>query len=179
MLLDEKLIGIVGQENFTNQLEELVPYSYDASMNVHRPDAAVWPESTEQVSKIVDLANRFKIPVVPRGAGTSLSGGVIPIRGGIIIDLSRMNRILEIALKTALPVFRRVWSVTISTENWRSGVLSFLQTLQAAAFPRLEEMLQPTLEESKGRSTERREIMSWGFRSFCQPERSCIPAPIR
>ena len=95
----EKLIEIVGAENFTDQLEELVPYSYDASMNVHRPDAAVWPESTEQVAEIVKFANEYKIPVVPRGAGTSLSGGVIPIKGGIILDLSRMNRILEISIE--------------------------------------------------------------------------------
>ena len=95
----EKLIEIVGRENFTDQLEELVPYSYDASMNVHRPDAAVWPESTEQVAKIVRFANEHRIPVVPRGAGTSLSGGVIPIRGGIIVDLSKMNRILEISIE--------------------------------------------------------------------------------
>ncbi len=95
----EELVEIVGRDNFTNQLEELVPYSYDASMNVHRPDAAVWPESTEQVAAIVKLANDSKIPIVPRGAGTSLSGGVIPIQGGIIIDLSRMNRILEISIE--------------------------------------------------------------------------------
>jgi glycolate oxidase len=95
----QKLIEIVGEGNFTDKLEELVPYSYDASMNVHRPDAAVWPESTEQVSEIVKFANEFKIPVVPRGAGTSLSGGVIPIHGGIIIDLSKMNRILEISIE--------------------------------------------------------------------------------
>ena len=99
MFLKEKLIEIVGVGNFTDQLEELVPYSYDASMNVHRPDAAVWPESTEQVAEIVKFANAYKIPVVPRGAGTSLSGGVIPIRGGIIIDLSRMNQILEISVE--------------------------------------------------------------------------------
>jgi glycolate oxidase len=93
------LIEIVGEDNFTDQLEELVPYSYDASMNVHRPDAAVWPESTEQVSKIVEFANEHKLPVIPRGAGTSLSGGVVPIRGGIIIDHSRMNRILEMSVE--------------------------------------------------------------------------------
>ena len=99
MFPKQKLIEIVGAGNFTDQLEELVPYSYDASMNVHRPDAAVWPESTEQVAEIVKFANAYKIPVVPRGAGTSLSGGVIPIRGGIIIDLSRMNQILEISVE--------------------------------------------------------------------------------
>lgn len=94
-----RLIEIVGEENFTDQLEELVPYSYDASMNVHRPNAAVWPETTEQVSEIVKFANEHKIPVVPRGAGTSLSGGAIPIHGGIIIDLSKMNRILEMSIE--------------------------------------------------------------------------------
>lgn len=94
-----KLIEIVGKDNFTDQLEELVPYSYDASMNVHRPDAAVWPVSTEQVAAIVKFANEHKIPVVPRGAGTSLSGATVPIKGGIIIDLSRMNRILEMSIE--------------------------------------------------------------------------------
>ena len=96
----EALIEIVGRENFTDQLEELVPYSYDASMNVHRPHAAVWPGTTEQVSQIVKFANEHKIPVVPRGAGTSLSGGAVPIRGGIIIDLSKMNKILEISIES-------------------------------------------------------------------------------
>jgi glycolate oxidase len=93
------LIEIVGEENFTDTLEELVPYSYDASVNVQRPNGVVWPESTEQVSQIVAFANEQKIPVVPRGSGTSLSGGVIAINGGIIIDLSRMNRILEISIE--------------------------------------------------------------------------------
>ncbi len=97
--MTRKLIEIVGKENFTDQLEELVPYSYDASMNVHRPDAVVLPESTEQISEIVKFANEQNIPVIPRGAGTSLSGGVIPIKGGMIIDLSRMNRILEISIE--------------------------------------------------------------------------------
>jgi glycolate oxidase len=99
MSVVRKLKEIVGEGNFTDQLEELVPYSYDASMNVHRPDAAVWPESTEQVVGIVKFANEHKIPVVPRGAGTSLSGGTVPIKGGIIIDLSRMNRILEVSIE--------------------------------------------------------------------------------
>ncbi|NWG01801.1 MAG: FAD-binding protein [Syntrophaceae bacterium] len=68
-------------------------------MNVHRPDGVVWPETTEQVVEIVRFANEYKVPIVPRGAGTSLSGGVIPIKGGIVMDLSRMNRILEISIE--------------------------------------------------------------------------------
>src|SRR4030042_571922 len=98
MFPKQKLIEIVGAGNFTDQLEELVPYSYDASMNVHRPDAAVWPESTEQIAEIVKFANEYKIPVVPRGAGTSLSGGVIPIRGGIIVDFYKMSLIFQISI---------------------------------------------------------------------------------
>jgi glycolate oxidase len=94
-----RLIELVGEENYTDVLEDLVPYSYDASVNVHRPDCVVWPESTEQVSEIVKFANDQRIPLVPRGAGTSLSGGVIPINGGIIIDLSRMNRILDVKIE--------------------------------------------------------------------------------
>lgn len=99
MLEKQKFVEIVGTENFTDQLEELVPYSYDASMNVHRPEGVVWPETVEQIVKIVTLANEKKIPLIPRGAGTSLSGGVIPIQGGIVIDLSKMNRILEISIE--------------------------------------------------------------------------------
>jgi glycolate oxidase len=95
----QKLIEIVGAENFTDQLEELVPYSYDASMNSHRPGAAVWPTSAEQIVEIVNFANENRIPIVPRGAGTSLSGGAVPIQGGIIVDLCRMNRILEISFE--------------------------------------------------------------------------------
>ena len=95
----QKLIEIVGKDHFTDQLEELVPYSYDASMNVHRPEAVVWPESTEQVAEIVKFANEHKVPVVPRGAGTSLSGATVPIKGGLVIDLSRMNRILEMSIQ--------------------------------------------------------------------------------
>ncbi len=95
-----QLAEIVGAENYTDQIEELVPYGYDASMNVHRPDAAVLPESTEQISRIVTFANDRKMPVIPRGAGTSLSGGAVPINGGIIIDLSRMNHILEVSIES-------------------------------------------------------------------------------
>ena len=94
-----KLIELVGEENYTDVLEDLVPYSYDASVNVNRPDCAVWPDSIEQISEIVKFANDRGIPLVPRGAGTSLSGGVIPINGGIIIDLSRMNRILDVKIE--------------------------------------------------------------------------------
>ena len=60
------LIGIVGEKNFTDNLIDLVSYSYDASEHRHRPFCAVWGETAEQVSEIMQLANREKIPIIPR-----------------------------------------------------------------------------------------------------------------
>jgi len=98
------LIEIVGKENVTDDLIELIPYAYDASDHDHRPDAAVWPLSTEQISKILNLANEHYFPLTPRGAGTSLTGSAVPISGGLVLDLSRMNKILDICIPDRLVV---------------------------------------------------------------------------
>ncbi|MFH1124282.1 MAG: FAD-linked oxidase C-terminal domain-containing protein [Pseudomonadota bacterium] len=92
------LIDIVGQENFSDLLIDLVSYGSDASDHDHRPEAAVWPTTSEQVSTILRLANQHRFPVVPRGAGTGLAGGAIPVRGGLVLDLCRMNRILAVRI---------------------------------------------------------------------------------
>ncbi len=102
--LKDALIGIVGAENYTDQLVDLVSYSYDASTYRHRPDCAVWVRTTDQVSRILGLANKEGIPVVPRGAGTGLCGLAVPARGGIVIDLTPMNRILSIRVPDRLVV---------------------------------------------------------------------------
>lgn len=97
-------MNIVGAESFTDRLIDLVSYSYDASDHNHRPEAAVWPTTREQISSILSLANQVGFPVIPRGAGTSLSGGVIPIQGGLVLDLCRMNKILDIRIPDRLAV---------------------------------------------------------------------------
>ncbi len=95
--LKQELVDIVGEENFSDALIDLVSSSWDASEHTgQRPDCTVWPTSTEQVSRIMALANRLEVPVTPRGAGTGICGSAVPLRGGIVLDLSRMNRILEI-----------------------------------------------------------------------------------
>lgn len=66
------------------------------------PDLVVFPETTKQVSEIVNLANKFKVPLVPFGLGTSLEGHVIPYEHGITIDFSRMNKIVEVREKDFL-----------------------------------------------------------------------------
>ncbi|MFL5629032.1 MAG: FAD-binding oxidoreductase [Ktedonobacteraceae bacterium] len=75
---------------------DLMLYEYDASIDRGTPDIVVLPASTGDVVAIVKIAARHKVPVVPRGAGTGLSGGAIPIYGGIVIVFSRMNRLLEV-----------------------------------------------------------------------------------
>jgi len=106
--MDEKikkaLIDIVGEDNFADSLIDLISYSTDASEHKRRPDAAVWPRNTDQVSAILKLANEHKIPVIPRGAGTGLSGMVVPQQGGIVLDMLRMDKILEIRIEDRLVV---------------------------------------------------------------------------
>jgi glycolate oxidase len=100
--IKQALIGIVGKENYTDSLIDMVSYSYDASEHFHRPSCGVWVGSAEQVSEILKLANREKMPVIPRGAGTSLSGMTVPAKGGIVLDLNHMNKILKISIEDRL-----------------------------------------------------------------------------
>lgn len=96
----EQLEEIVGMENIIYaEKEKMEPYSHDET---HGPEYASFPEvvvrpgSREQICAILKLANREKISVTPRGAGSGLSGGAVPVHGGILLSLERMNRILEI-----------------------------------------------------------------------------------
>ena len=98
------LIDIVGQENYTDSLIDMVAYSKDASEHKHRPEAAVWATTTEQISAILKLANQEKFPVTARGAGTSLAGLAVPEHGGLVLDLGRMNKIIEMSIEDRLAV---------------------------------------------------------------------------
>ncbi|MDD4242343.1 MAG: FAD-binding oxidoreductase [Smithellaceae bacterium] len=93
----QSLIDIVGERSVSNAPEELWFYSRDPGVLApHKPDYVVAPKTTEEVQKIVQLANREKVPVVPMGNGMSLAGLVIPLKGGIVLDMKRMNKILEV-----------------------------------------------------------------------------------
>jgi glycolate oxidase len=92
----KELTSVVGRENILADLKDLIAYSYDATPRQEMPDVIVFPRHTADVSAIMKIAHREGMPVVPRGAGTNLSGGTIPFKGGIVLELSRMNRILEI-----------------------------------------------------------------------------------
>lgn len=93
----EALIRMVGAEYVKDDMQTLVSYSYDATpMLQSLPDAVVFPNSTEEVSKVLQLANERRIPIVGRGAGSNLCGGTVPVEGGIVLAMNRMNRLLEI-----------------------------------------------------------------------------------
>lgn len=70
-------------------------YSYDASGMEFIPDAIVRPSNVEEVSLVLEIANRYGVPITPRGSGTSLVGGPLPVTGGIVLDMQAMNRVIE------------------------------------------------------------------------------------
>jgi glycolate oxidase len=93
----KELENIVGNDFVSNRLEDLYIYSQDPGASLPRDvDFVVMPSTTEEVQEIVKLANQEKIPIVPMGGGLTLSGLIIPVRGGIVLDMKRMDRIIEI-----------------------------------------------------------------------------------
>ncbi len=101
--MDSKLLreleSLLGPGSVLHKPEDLILYEYDGSVEIARPDCVVFPRSTAHVVKIVELANRFQIPMVGRGAGTGLSGGALARLGGMQVVFSRMNQILEIDIE--------------------------------------------------------------------------------
>jgi glycolate oxidase len=91
-----ELEAIVGRPNVVHRPHDLKIFERDGSIAGALPDAVVLPASRDEVVRVVRLARRQRLPMVPRGAGTGLSGGAITLRGGIALQLSRMRRILEI-----------------------------------------------------------------------------------
>lgn len=99
----KELTDIVGSHCINTDEERLEVYSHDevkGEKYKHMPEAVVFAESTKQISKVMAFANQHLIPVTPRGAGTGLSGGAVPIKGGIVLSLERMNRIVELDEET-------------------------------------------------------------------------------
>jgi glycolate oxidase len=94
-----ELRGLLGPDNVLCERADLILYEFDGSVVKGQPEIVAFPHTTEEVSRIVKLANRFQVPIVGRGAGTGLSGGALARSGGLMIVFARMNRILEIDLE--------------------------------------------------------------------------------
>ena len=94
-----ELADVLGARALLDREDDLRLYEFDGGVDKARPDVVVFPKSAEEVAAIVRIAARHQLPLVGRGAGTGLSGGAIPRRGGIMVGFSRMNRILELDLE--------------------------------------------------------------------------------
>ena len=92
----KELKNIVGRENVFTELTDRITHSYDATQERHLPDVVVYAGATAEVSSVLKLANRYMVPVLPRGAGSGFTGGSLPVHGGIVLVLTRMDRILDI-----------------------------------------------------------------------------------
>jgi FAD/FMN-containing dehydrogenase len=93
----ELLVNIVGKRYVSSAPEELFIYSRDSGAQIPRKvDYVVLPKTTEEVRQVLVLTNEKKIPVTPMGGGMSLSALVVPTRGGIVLDMKRMDQVLEI-----------------------------------------------------------------------------------
>jgi glycolate oxidase len=93
----QRLTQIVGRERIIASPGELLVYECDGfTIEKNRPDVVVFPASTDEVARLVRVCNEVDVPFLPRGAGTSLAGGCLPVGGGVVISLARMKRILEV-----------------------------------------------------------------------------------
>jgi glycolate oxidase len=99
------LRALLGPKQVLSARADLIAYECDGlTIEKHVPDAVVFPRSTREVAGIVELCNRHGVALVPRGAGTSLAGGCLPVHGGVVVVLTRMKRIVQIDLRNRFAV---------------------------------------------------------------------------
>jgi glycolate oxidase len=93
-MLHQRLIEALGADAVKTAPEDLRAYAFDAYTEGRLPSAVVLPSNTREVSAVVKIARDCGEPIVPRGAGTGLCGGAVPVIGGIVLSFARMNRVL-------------------------------------------------------------------------------------
>jgi len=98
-IIIDKLYEIVSKDRIFTSKADLYAYGFDASIHHAMPHVVIKPRNSEEVEEIVKLANEYSIPVVARGAGTALCGQAVPIYGGILLDMTGMNKIKEIRIE--------------------------------------------------------------------------------
>lgn len=120
----DQLKAIVGAGYVLTEHEDLIIYSNDATVVNHLPEAVVRPANRDAVAAVVKVAASHKIPLTARGAGTCLSGGTVPLKGGIVMDLARMNKIRAIDAARKIAVAEAgVVTFEITTQAAKQGLL--------------------------------------------------------
>ncbi len=100
----KQIANVVGKENVVEDRETKICYSYDATNIRYLPDLIVFPRTPQQISEILKLANQSHFAVIPRGAGTGFTGGTLPVEGGVVLVLTKMNKILQIDPENLLAI---------------------------------------------------------------------------
>ncbi len=100
----KQITHIVGEENVWEDQEARICYSYDATNRRYLPELIAFPRTPQQISEILNLANQSHFPVIPRGAGTGFTGGTLPVEGGVVLVLTKMNKILQIDPENLLAI---------------------------------------------------------------------------
>ncbi|MFC1844021.1 FAD-binding oxidoreductase [Thermodesulfobacteriota bacterium] len=100
----KKIQAIVGEKHLATASEDLMCYSYDGTGMEYMPSAVAFPGSAAEICSIMELANQDFFPVIPRGAGTGMTGGALPVEGGLVLVTSRLNKILEIDTENQVAV---------------------------------------------------------------------------
>lgn len=100
----KKLQAIVGEKHLATAREDLMCYSYDGTGMEFMPSAVAFPGSADEISAIMELASKETFPVIPRGAGTGMTGGSLAVAGGLVLVMSRLNRIIEIDAENQVAV---------------------------------------------------------------------------
>lgn len=94
-MIEREIRDIFGDRSSFEEIDRIC-YSYDATGISIQPDGVVFPENEGEVRDLIALANRVKIPLIPRGAGSGFTGGSVPVDGGVVVSFEKMNRILDI-----------------------------------------------------------------------------------
>ena len=103
-----ELTNIVGHEHLITSQDKLTEYATDGTKLEFMPDAVAFPGSSEEISHILKLATKSEFPVIPRGAGSGMSGGALPVKGGLVMSMNRFDRILAIDQDNLIILLQRV-----------------------------------------------------------------------
>lgn len=95
-IIMKEIRSMLPSDQILTSLADRYSYSYDASFGNYLPEVVIQVKNKEEISALLKLANTFNIPVYPRGQGTSLSGGPLPVKGGMVLDMSQWNGDLKI-----------------------------------------------------------------------------------
>ncbi len=148
-----QLTAIVGASHVSAATVDRITHSFDATQRQCLPDVVIHPATADEISRIVRLANRERIAIVPRGAGSGFTGGSLPVRGGIALVLTRMNRILEIDTDNLIAVVEP--GVVTARHAWGKSSTVALRTQSMAAASmnsRVAGMIRPRMMAETARA---------------------------